>query len=156
MPYDLLKDINTTVKDDEAHIQYMEEGILALFGDKAAYTLEESTEIWDAAPDSEKVFEMEGGAAMGRSAERDFVQSAREEEPSSSLGIKSDRQPKVGEWVLMPGAPGRITEIDTQDMQVHVKGRAGEKVFKIDELLGPKKTRSGELAWTLAGMQRRG
>ena len=156
MPYDLLKDINTTVKEDESHIQYMEEAIHAMFGDEAAHTLEESTEIWDAAPDSKKVFEMERGAAMGRAAERDFAGGGGGgEPPTTSLGIKSNRTPQVGEWVVMPGGAGKIVELDTKDNQVMVQNRAGTKVFKMDQLLGPKKTNSGELAWTLAGIKGR-
>lgn len=155
MAYKLLNDLNTVVKENEEHILFMEDAIHTMFGDDAAYSLADSKEIWDAAPDSEKLFEIEG-AAMARAAERDWVQDATPNQPSKSLGIQSDIPPKVGQWVLMPGGAGKIVEIDTRDNQVMVQNRQGTKVLKFDQLMGPKKTASGELAWTLAGMQPRG
>ena len=155
MPYDLLKDINTTVKDNEAQIQYMEEAIHTMFGDEAAYTLAEATEIWDAAEDSENQLDEVERASMARAGEREWVQDAKPNKPETKLGITSDVPPAVGQWVLMPGGAGKIVEIDTRDNQVMVQNRAGTKVLKFDQLMGPKKTASGDLAWALAGMQQR-
>lgn len=162
MAYELLTNLNESVRENEEYQALVESVICEFFGDQAASTPEECAALWDAAKDAvrseqQQLTEQPESAAMARAGERDWVQQAaadsdqRQDDKNRTLGIKPKGVPEEGHMVVMQGGVGRIVAVDTVDKQVIIQNKQGqEKVFKMDQLLGPKNV-NGKMAWALQG-----
>lgn len=159
MAYKLLTNLNKSVQEKEEYEALVESVICEFFGDTAASTPEECEALWAAATDAD-LTEMNNrgeNAAMARAGEREWMQQAaqdsdeRAEAKNRTLGIKAKGEPETGHFVVMQGGVGKIVAVDTVDKQVIIQNKQGqEKVFKMDQLLGPKNV-NGKLAWALQG-----
>jgi hypothetical protein len=161
MAFKLLETLNESVRENEEYQALVESVICEFFGDQAASTPEECAALWDAAKDAVRseqgtLTEVEN-AAMARAGERDWVKQAaadsteRQDNKDRTLGIKKKGQPEEGHLVVMQGGVGRIVAVDAVDKAVIIQNKQGqEKVFKMDQLLGPKNV-NGKMAWALQG-----
>ena len=155
MAYTLLTDLNKIAKEEDEYKTLYETVMSDFFGCDLE-DLEKMAELWVNAEEPKELTDLsEAEAAMGRRAEREWMQQAadasqKEEEPSTSLGIKSNRVPKVGNMVVLGNGVGYIAGVEPTDELVSIKdNRSGqEKVFKFANLAGPKMV-NGEMAWKL-------
>jgi hypothetical protein len=157
MAFELLGNLNESVREKEEYQALVESTILEFFGDTAAATPEECEALWAAAKDAVRKIDEVERAAMARAGEREWMQQAaadsadRQETKDRALGLKKRGAPEEGHMVVMQGGVGRIVAVDTQDNQVIIQNKQGqEKVFKFDQLLGPKNV-NGKMAWALKG-----
>lgn len=156
MAFELITQINESANDEQNYINLVESTIKELFGDDAAGSVTECQVAWDAAEDADRKDTVkESSAAMGRAAERDWLQQVSDETAEKKelknrkLGIKSQGEPEAGQFVIMQGGVGKIVAIDKPSKQVIIQNKAGkEKVFKYTDLAGPKEVK-GKKAWAL-------
>ncbi len=156
MTYTLLTDLNQIVKEENEYKTHYETVAYDFFGCDLE-DLEKMAKLWaDAKEPKEPTTLTEINAARGRHIDRGWLQQAKDEyktkrDPSTSLGIKSNHKPKVGNKVVLGNNNmGTIAGVEPVDNLVSIKdNRTGEeKVFKFDELTSPTMVNS-EMAWKL-------
>jgi len=157
MSYNLLTDLNKIAKEEDEYKILYETTICDLF-ECDIEDLEKMAELWEAAKESKESTELTeqvGRASQDRAGEREWVEQAAAEaqakkDPSTSLGIQSDRVPEVGNMVALGHGMGTIVGVEPTDELVSIKDtRTGqEKVFKFANLAGPKMV-NGKMAWKL-------
>jgi len=156
MSYNLLTDLNQIAKEEDEYKALYETVMSDFFGCDLE-DLEKMAKLWTNAKEPKEPTDLSEAerASMGRASDREWAQQAAaearaEEEPSTSLGIKSNRVPKVGNMVAIGTGMGTIAGVEPTDELVSIKdNRTGqEKVFKFANLAGPKMV-NGKMAWKL-------
>ncbi len=157
MAYTLLTDLNKIAKEEDEYKTLYETVICDMFKCDLE-DLETMANLWANAEEPKEPIDLiEQGerASVARAGEKEWLQQAtadsQEDEPSTSLGIQSNRAPKVGNMVAIgDNSFGHIVGVEPVDQKVIIKDkRSGqERVFKFAELGGPKMV-NGQMAWRL-------
>lgn len=159
MAFELLTNLNESVKADEQHRALLEEFTSELFGDTAAASYDDYVAAWERGKEVLEPTELEEAqAAMDRAGEREWMQQTAaksaemQRDKERTLGIKPKGAPEEGHIVVLgAGGLGQIVATDPESEAVIIRDRQGnEKVFKNAELLGPKMV-NGKMTWALSG-----
>lgn len=168
MAFELLTNLNESVKADEQHRALLEDFTSELFGDTSAASYDDYVAAWERGKEvlekqltemkaSELYTEMSQGA-MDRAGEREWMAQVSQDSgdmkraKQKTLGLTDKSAPAEGEVVVLgAGGLGSIVAVDAESASVIIRDKSGtEKVFKNDDLLGPKMV-NGKKAWALQG-----